>query len=484
MGFKIKLSLAILLISFWVLCALATKDPELKQCRHQCRHQRQFDEQEQRECEQRCEDSIKQKKERERREEEEFGRGNDHEWNLDDSQKQVEQCQKQCERQSGEPRQLCRFRCQEKWKREQGREGESYRRREREEEEEEQEENPYVFGDEHFTSRVETEHGRVDVLQRFNKLSKLLRGLENYRVAILEANPQTFVLPHHIDANCVLFVAKGRATLTMVREKKRESFNLECGDILNVPSGTPLYITNRDENEKLYILKLLQPVNTPDTYKAYTGLGGENPESFFRAFSNDILEAALKTDRSSLDKLFRQQRQGAIVKASKQQIEAMSQSEEGGGGIWPFAGETSRGPFNMFKHRQPSQHNNFGQLFEVHPHDYRPLKDLNLMVSFANISRGAMIGPYFNSKATKISIVVGGEGYFEMACPHVSSSRSRREGSGPRYQKIRSQLQVGTVFVVPSGHPIATVASNNNNLQILCFEVNAQGNFRYPLAGR
>lgn len=93
--------------------------------------------------------------------------------------------------------------------------------------------------------------------------------------------------------------------------------------------------------------------------------------------------------------------------------------------------------------------------------------------------QGSMIGPYYNSRATKVAVVVDGEGYFEMACPHVG----RESQTGSTYQKISSRLRRGTVFVVPAGHPVASVASRNSNLQVLCFEVNARGNTRYPLAG-
>ncbi|KAI8019756.1 Cupincin [Camellia lanceoleosa] len=34
---------------------------------------------------------------------------------------------------------------------------------------------------------------------------------------------------------------------------------------------------------------------------------------------------------------------------------------------------------------------------------------------------GSMTAPYYNSRATKIAVVTNGEGYFEMACPHLSS---------------------------------------------------------------
>lgn len=95
----------------------------------------------------------------------------------------------------------------------------------------------------------------------------------------------------------------------------------------------------------------------------------------------------------------------------------------------------------------------------------------------------------YNSRATKIAMVVDGKGYFEMACPHLSSGRqsqthSRRgQTTGSTYQKVQARLNRGTVFVVPAGHPVTAVASRNSNLQIVCFEVNAENNVRYTLAG-
>lgn len=60
----------------------------------------------------------------------------------------------------------------------------------------------------------------------------------------------------------MIYVA-GKGTVSMVRSEKRESINIRCGDILRIPSGTTVYLINRDNNEKLVIIKLLQPVFTP-----------------------------------------------------------------------------------------------------------------------------------------------------------------------------------------------------------------------------
>lgn len=107
-----------------------------------------------------------------------------------------------------------------------------------------------------------------------------------------------------------------------------------------------------------------------------------------------------------------------------------------------------------------------------------------------------MEGPFFNTRATKIAVVVKGEGYMEMACPHVSQQQQgqgqstgeqRREqqqqSASPHYQRLSSPLKRGMLFVVPAGHPLIVVAGNNRNLEIVCFDVNAENNRRESLAG-
>lgn len=62
----------------------------------------------------------------------------------------------------------------------------------------------------------------------------------------------------------------GRATITTVvqekRETRKESYNVESGDVMTIPAGTTLYLANQ-ENEDLQIVKLVQPVNNPGEFK-------------------------------------------------------------------------------------------------------------------------------------------------------------------------------------------------------------------------
>lgn len=126
-----------------------------------------------------------------------------------------------------------------------------------------------------------------------------------------------------------------------------------------------------------------------------------------------------------------------------------------------------------------------------------------------------MIGPYYNSRATQVAVVMDGNGYVQMACPHLSeqSEEEREQGrrgrgreqseqereQGPRgrgreqgrreqesvsYQSVSANVSPGDVFVAPAGHPIVTVANQDQELLVLCFEINAENNEKYTLAGR
>lgn len=115
-----------------------------------------------------------------------------------------------------------------------------------------------------------------------------------------------------------------------------------------------------------------------------------------------------------------------------------------------------------------------------------------------------MIVPYYNTRSTKLVVVVGGDGHFEMACPHIASQgqesedkkekekkheskekkEKERESTSVEYQRISARFSVGDVFIIPAGHPISIVSSGNEDLQLLGIGVNALHNHKNFLAGK
>ncbi|MED6106795.1 hypothetical protein PIB30_007823 [Stylosanthes scabra] len=400
------------------------EDPELATCIHQCGQQRQYSKTDKRICIQACERYHHMKKERERHMQEEEAR----------------------------------------------------RRKQEDEDEDEDEgrrmDNPYVFDDEDFRTKLETQEGRVRVLNKFSTRSKLLQGIRNYLLVTLEAKGHTFTSPSYFDSDAVIFVVKGRGVIGLVREDKTDRFKLEYGDMMRVPAGTLVYFVNRDENQNLVLANLFIPLlSTPPEFKAF------NPEQFLTAFSIDKLEAALKTPREKLRGVFEQEEKGSIIKISREEVEAVSKVKEG---FWPFTTQTGA-PFNLLGTR-PFISNQYGRLYQSSLDKPSDLNELNLVVSFSNITRGSMSAPSYATRATKICLVAEGEGYVEIVCPHYSG-RGRKQDR-PSYQRLSSGLRTGMVFVVPTGHPFLVGASKEDELHILCFELNARGNRIQALAGK
>ncbi|KAJ8630721.1 hypothetical protein MRB53_024044 [Persea americana] len=385
-------------------------------------------------------------------------------------------CESQCRQlQRPQDKERCMLRCREKYG-----EGEESR------ESEQSRNNPFFFDDESFRTPLKTQEGNLRVLDRFTKRSHLLRGIENYRLAVLEANPNAALMPTHIDADEIFFVVAGSATITLLRKENKDSYNLRKGDILRVEAGTTLYIINRDNKEQLFIARLMETISVPGQFQPFFGIGGRNPESYYMSFSKNILEAAFNTEYEKVRKVFGENQEGAFLSVPREKIRQIAQqassSSEGGrthGGRW-------RGPFNLFE-KHPAYSNQHGQMYEVDSSDYLALQAQSISVAYAIIRGGSMLAPYFNSKAFKVALVVDGKGYWELVSPYGSG----RSGEGREwqeesvsYQRLRAQLSDGNGLVVPPGHPSAIVADRGQDLRVLLFGIHAEKNQELWLAGR
>lgn len=63
------------------------------------------------------------------------------------------------------------------------------------------------------------------------------------------------------------YIYTGRAILTLVNNDDRDSYRLQSGDALRVPSGTTYYVVNPDNNENLRLITLAIPVNKPGRFE-------------------------------------------------------------------------------------------------------------------------------------------------------------------------------------------------------------------------
>ncbi|CAN4091293.1 unnamed protein product [Withania somnifera] len=453
-----------------------------------------------RECQQRCDKQggqqrqlCKQQCEQEYRREQHGRETGEDNQGRRDPEERLRECQQRCQRrEQGQQQWQCQQRCQQEYQREK----EQHRGQEIGEEtnlerEREEENNPYLFKSQRFMSGYRSRHGDFRFLEKFTQRSELLQGIEKFRVGVLEFEPQSFMMPHHCDGEAIFFVVRGQGIISIANQDEKNSFNVEKGDVLRVPAGSTIYLINSDNNEKFTVYSLAKSINAPGELQEYFSGGGQNPESFYRAFSSDILETAFNTPRDRLERLFGQQKQGVIIKASEEQIRAISEysTQQTKGG--------TRGPFNLLR-EQPLFGSRFGQFFEASPERFEQLRDLDTAVGFMDINQGGMVLPYYNTRSTRLVMVVEGSGRFEMACPHLGGQKQGQGSHGGRrgqeeeqeqegnvhYQKVRGTLNVGDLLVVPAGHPVTCMATGSSNLRMVGFGVNARSNKKNFLAGK
>ncbi|KAF7051955.1 hypothetical protein CFC21_060131 [Triticum aestivum] len=382
---------------------------------------------------------------------------------------------------------------------------------------------PYVFGPRSFRSIIRSDHGFVKALRPFDEVSRLLRGIRNYRVAIMEVNPRAFVVPGLTDADGVGYVAQGEGVLTVIENGEKRSYTVREGDVIVAPAGSIMHLANTDGRRKLIIAKILHTISVPGMFQYFSA------KPLLASLSKRVLRAALKTSDERLERLL-DPRQGqektggsmSIVRASEEQLHELSrQASEGSQGhhwpLPPFRGD-SRDTYNLLEQR-PRIANRHGRLYEADARSFHALAQHDVRVAVANITPGSMTAPYLNTQSFKLAVVLEGEGEVQIVCPHLGRDSERREqgkgrwseeedddqrqqrrrGSGSeseseseeqqdqqRYQTIRARVSRGSAFVVPPGHPVVEIASSqgSSNLQVVCFEINAERNERVWLAGR
>ncbi|XP_076902097.1 vicilin Cor a 11.0101-like [Bidens hawaiensis] len=351
--------------------------------------------------------------------------------------------------------------------------------------------NPYVFQEHDFTTRLETEHGFVNFLKKFTEQSEeFFKGIEQFRAAILEAEPLTFIQPTHWDADSLVFVANGKGKVDMVEGNSRKSHDIKQGDLFFVRAGISVHLINTDDKERLVLAKILRSVSVPGELQFFSG--GGNVESFFNVFSRDVLEAAFGVKQESIERiLFGQQQkgeQGMFKKATPEQIQSFSGEDKGR--IWPFGDRKEKNRHTSIYKKDPTVANDNGILHEVNSEDFPDLADINVAFSFFNITQGSMAGPFYNTKTTLVLMVPKGNGIgrFEMACPHLSEQKQGQAFGGgeihPRYQQVSSELRRGIVVVIPPGHPVVIEAFGEQNLEVVGFGLNSDENEWFPLTGR
>ncbi|OIW13148.1 hypothetical protein TanjilG_15052 [Lupinus angustifolius] len=339
--------------------------------------------------------------------------------------------------------------------------------------------NPYYFSSERFQTLYRNRNGQIRVLERFDQRTNRLENLQNYRIVEFQSKPNTLILPKHSDADYILVVLNGRATIMIVNPDKRQAYNLEYGDALRLPAGTTSYILNLDDNQNLRVVKLAIPINNPGNFYDFYPSSTKDQQSYFNGFSRNTLEATFNDEQEDDEQWHGQEQshqdEGVIVRVSKEQIQELRKHAQSSSG----KGKPSEsGPFNL-RSNVPIYSNKFGNFYEITPDRNPQAQDLDISLTFIEINEGGLLLPHYNSKAIFVVVVDKGEGNYELVGIR-DQERQQDEQEQEEVRRYNAKLSEGDIFVIPAGHPISINASSN--LRLLGFGINANENQRNFLA--
>lgn len=92
-----------------------------------------------------------------------------------------------------------------------------------------------------------------------------------------------------------------------------------------------------------------------------------------------------QVEEGTLENALKQQTKGHFIKASEEQILALSSQHIEAAGIGDSV-ESRRVVFNLLN-KEPSVCNNYGRLHEVDADDFQQLKDMDIKISYVNITQ-------------------------------------------------------------------------------------------------
>ncbi|KAK6924323.1 Cupin 1 [Dillenia turbinata] len=336
-------------------------------------------------------------------------------------------------------------------------------------------------------SLVSTEFGEISAVDIKDKN----RGAYHLRFITLE--PNSLFLPVLLHADMVFYVQTGSGRLSWVDEDEMRRVRLRRGDVYRLRPGTIFFVESslQPQREKLRIHAIF----------AYSGLSYHiinnmvMQEKSIGAYSsiNDlllgfdpvILRSAFQVTEGVVESVMRREKPPAIVHGAPKTTRNFWEWEahfmklfikRAGHSMYYLENKLKKSrAFNVQDAHKDVENSN-GWSLTVTWKNLQALRGSDIGFFMVNLTKGAMMGPHWNSMATEISVVLEGRGMVQVVCP---SSANKSECQD---QKLR--VEEGDVFAVPRLHPMAQMSFNNDSFAFLGFSTTWKMNYPQFLAGK
>ncbi|XP_052188080.1 vicilin-like seed storage protein At2g28490 [Diospyros lotus] len=368
-------------------------------------------------------------------------------------------------------------------------------------EEEEKEEKLFLLRN--MKAVVETEAGRMDVVEGFTGR----HGGRALHIGFITMEPKALFIPQYLDSNMILFVRRGEARVGSIYNDRLVEKRLKMGDVYRIGAGSAFYLVNTGEGQILHIVCSIDKTEDSGwgTFHsffigggAYSVLAGFDPITLSTALNVSVKVVKMITTDQELDPIVFYQ--DAHSRATWTQFLELKEEERfehlkrkvrfqepaaGGNDEEPtwslrkllnslFGKEANRKhhdwkikspePYNLY-HRKPDFKNNYGWSIALDDSDYWPLGLSDVGVFLVYLTAGSMMAPHINPMAPEIAIVLRGEGEIQVVFPNGTLA-------------MKAKVGPGDVFWIPQFFPFCQIASRTGPFEF--FGVTTSSSYNRP----
>ncbi|XP_009356668.2 vicilin-like seed storage protein At2g18540 [Pyrus x bretschneideri] len=329
-------------------------------------------------------------------------------------------------------------------------------------------------------SLVSTEYGEVwsiDVNDGHRK---------PYHIQFITLEPNSLFLPVLLHAYMVFYVNTGSGRLSWTDDDKIRRVDIKRGDLYRLTPGSVFFVQSNLETErqKLRINAIFTSNSDDDLYDPAVG-PYSSIRDLVRGFDPKLLQSAFKVSEEVIESIVNGTDQSAIVHAIPTKKETFWDLEArflktfllGNDGIaFNSKKKKETTTYNIFD-EDPDFENCNGWSLTVSKKNTHLLKGSNIGFFMVNLTKGSMMGPHWNPRATEITVVLQGHGMVRVVCSSTEAKKSE-------CRNMRFRVHEGDVFSVPRFHPMAQMSFNNDSLVFMGFSTTEKKNYPQFLAGK
>ncbi|KAJ4977629.1 hypothetical protein NE237_008409 [Protea cynaroides] len=163
----------------------------------------------------------------------------------------------------------------------------------------------------HKKKIVKTEAGEMKVVRGFREKNMEIP----MHIGFINMEPKTLFIPQYLDSSLILFVRRGEVKIGWIYKDGLVEKQLNMGDVYRIPAGSPFYMLNTGEGQRLQIICSIDKSESigPGPLKKFLIAGGTYPTPVFAGFDRRILRTAFNVTSRELDDILTRQDEGPII---------------------------------------------------------------------------------------------------------------------------------------------------------------------------